>query len=134
MARTAARDAALRLLYEAEMGGDGGLDGLSQMLDLPFNLEDRAYIDNILSGVAEKCDALDETIGENAKEWTTERMSRVDLCILRLSVYEMLHREDIPHSVSINEAVNLAHLYSSEEAAVFVNGVLGSIARKESPV
>lgn len=132
MARTAARDAALRLLYETEMGGDGGLDGLADMLDLRFSAQDRAYIEEITQGVSQALAALDEAIGRCAKDWTTERMARVDLCILRLAVYEMQHREDIPQSVSINEAVQLAHDYSGEEAASFINGVLGTIARTEN--
>jgi len=88
------------------------------------------YIDDVLLGAARARDDIDEAIERNLKGWDIERLSRVDLCILRLAIYEMLNREDIPVSVSANEAIELAHRYSTDEAPMFINGVIGAVARE----
>ena len=73
--------------------------------------------------------AIDELINANAKGWKTTRMNKVDLSILRLAVYEMKWDDEVPVGVAINEAVELAKMFSSDEAPSFINGVLGKIAR-----
>jgi N utilization substance protein B len=73
---------------------------------------------------------LDDAIAKHARGWDIDRLSRVDLCLMRLAAYEILNREDIPASVSVNEAVELAHIYSSNEAPAFINGVLGALVRE----
>ena len=74
---------------------------------------------------------IDEAISEHLHKWRKERLSRVALSIIRLSVYEILYGEDIPVSVSINEAVELAKKYGGDDDPSFVNGVLGGIARQK---
>ena len=74
---------------------------------------------------------IDELISSTAKGWKIERMSKVDLSILRLSIYELIFDEDIPEKVAINEAVELAKEYGGEDSASFINGILGEISRTE---
>lgn len=74
---------------------------------------------------------IDELISSTAKGWKIERMSKVDLSILRLSIYELMFDEDIPKKVAINEAVELAKEYGGEDSASFINGILGEISRTE---
>ena len=73
---------------------------------------------------------IDEMISKNSKRWAKERISKVDLAILRLAIYEICFSKEIPSSVAINEAIELAKEFSTEEAPAFINGVLGSIVKK----
>lgn len=90
--------------------------------------EDAAYISNKSSKIIEKLDELDRMINKQAKGWTTQRMGKVDLTILRLAVYEIVFDEDVPTGVAINEAVELAKRFGQEESSGFVNGVLAKFA------
>lgn len=72
---------------------------------------------------------VDALIAENTVDWSIDRISRVDLAILRVAVYEMLYREDVPTGASINEAVELAKRFGGERSYSFVNGILGTIAK-----
>ena len=85
----------------------------------------------MLDGVLNHLDELDATIQEASPRWNVSRMPKVDLTILRLAAWEILHEEDVPGSVAINEAVNLANRYSEPTSGRFVNGVLGTILRKK---
>ena len=86
--------------------------------------EDSAYINNKCNDIIAKIDEIDAAINESTKGWKTTRMGKVDLSIIRLAVYEIKFEEDIPAKVSINEAVELAKKYGTDESASFVNGVL----------
>lgn len=90
--------------------------------------EDAAYISNKSNKIIEKLDEIDEMINKRAKGWTTQRMGKVDLTILRLAVYEIVFDEDVPTGVAINEAVELAKRFGQEESSGFVNGVLAKFA------
>lgn len=92
-----------------------------------INSEDKEYIKEIVNGVTENKEKLDETIKKYLKEWTMERISKTDLAILRVAVYEILYREDIPYKVSVNEAVELAKAFSDNSSPSFVNGVLAGV-------
>lgn len=86
--------------------------------------KDAAYISQKGKRIIEKLDELDAMINKQAKGWTTQRMGKVDLTILRLAVYEIAFDEDVPAGVAINEAVELAKRFGQEESSGFVNGVL----------
>ena len=144
MARVTARAAVMQMIYESLAGGQGGEETLQMVYDQlrEENAEtiredepgkaDRDYISRVLAGVLENLDELDEQIGSAARGWTVERMPKVDLTILRLAAWEILHEEDVPGSVAINEAVELANCYSDpEKSGRFINGVLGTILRKK---
>lgn len=129
MARPIAREAAMQLLFEQLFGGEGETQTLVDLVDYAPGESDRAYIEGVVSGVREHAKEIDEEIAACLRGWRLERLSRVDFSILRLSVYEMRYG-GIPVAVSINEAVELARKYSSEQSCPFINGVLGTISRK----
>ena len=92
-----------------------------------MNLEDDKYIKEITEGVKEKENELDEEIKKHLKGWTMERLNKVDVAILRLAIYEILYREDIPYKVSVNEAIEIAKVFSEESSPSFINGVLAEV-------
>ena len=130
MTRTTARAQTMKLIYEWEMGGDGGDDTRFGLLEVRPDEEETDYMNATFAGVVENVDRLDEIIGRYTKGWTPERLNRVDLAILRLGAYELMYGQE-NSAVVLSEAVNLANTYSGEKSSAFVNGVLGSIARVE---
>lgn len=92
--------------------------------ELRADEKDAAYISQKGNSILERLDEIDALINKQAKGWTTGRMGKVDLTILRLAVYEILFDEDVPTGVAINEAVELAKRFGQEESSGFVNGVL----------
>ena len=130
MARSMARAAAMQLVYEKLMGGSGE-DTLDALIAFTPEGDDQAYIDRVLAGVAEHGPALDELIARYSPSREIGRIARVDLCILRVALYEMRYDNDTPESVVINEAVELAKRFSEPSSARFINGVLGAISRGE---
>lgn len=89
---------------------------------------DFAYIDQKSSDIIAHLEELDQEINEKSQGWKTSRMSKVDLSIIRLALYEIKYEEDIPVKVSINEAVELAKQYGTDDSASFVNGILAKFA------
>ena len=130
MARSMARAAAMQLVYEKLMGGSGE-DTLDALIAFTPEGDDQAYIDRVLAGVAEHGPALDELIARHSPSREIGRIARVDLCILRVALYEMRYDNDTPESVVINEAVELAKRFSEPSSARFINGILGAISRGE---
>ena len=128
MDRTAARAAAIKLVFEWEMGGNGGDDTIFGLLEVPREDEEVGYIDEVVEGVKARQAEIDGWIAQFARGWSLDRMNRVDLAILRVAVFEILAGE-VPGPVAVNEAVELSKLYSTERSAAFINGVLGSIRR-----
>jgi transcription antitermination protein NusB len=90
--------------------------------------ETRPYADESVRGVLDERDGLDETIRTASEHWRLERMTRVDRNVLRLGTWELKHRPDVPREVVLDEAIELAKRYGSEESGAFVNGVLNQIA------
>lgn len=138
MARTTARAAAMQMVYERLLGGQGGgetlelvYEHLGEGKENKPSSDDQAYIDDVLTGIYEHQSEIDENITQFSVDWTLDRMAKVDLTILRLAAYEILFRSDVPGSVAINEAVELAGKYSDPAGGRFINGVLGSILRKK---
>jgi len=131
MARPIAREAAMQLIFEQIFGGEGETQTLVDLIDYEPNDKDQAYIDDVVKGVHAHEAELDAEITACLRGWTIERLSRVNLAILRLAVFEMKYTE-LPAAIAINEAVELTRKYSQEESCSFVNGVLGTISRKMS--
>lgn len=129
MARSLARETAMKLVYAQMMGGEYGEETLEGLTEFVPTKDDRQYLDETVNAVVSRRAALDAVISKYLVKWTIDRLSRVDLSILRLAVYELLCRKEIPAAVVINEAVELSHVYSTEEAGAFINGVLGNINR-----
>jgi len=145
MSRTTARAAAMQMIFEKISGGQGGEDTLKMVYDelredgLPGvsvisrkepDEEDREYITAALEGVLAHREEIDEMIEKTAKGWSIDRMSLVDLTILRLAVWEILYADDVPGSVSIAEAMELTERFSDPEDKSFVNGILGTVLRE----
>ena len=100
-----------------------------EQLDHETMQVDREKIQDLLVDLQFHQPAIDEMIASNSEGWTLNRMSKVDLTILRISVYELLYVEEVPEKVAINEAVELSKEYGGEHSRSFVNGILGKIAR-----
>ena len=90
--------------------------------------KDCEYIINKFKGIVEKLEEIDTAIGEASKGWKVSRMAKVDLALIRLAVYEMKYEEDVPVKVAINEAIELAKQYGTDDSPAFVNGVLAKLA------
>ncbi len=140
MSRKKARESAFMLLYRWDMM-DCDSDGNAMTLDetildneilsrADLNDDDNKYIDAVLDGVREHQADIDTTIEEAAVGWKVTRIPRVDRAILRLGVYEIDCREDIPGAVTINECVELAKQYSTDHSGTFLNGVLSTILKQ----
>ena len=88
---------------------------------------DKDYFLEVINGVMNSLKEIDEIIETKAKDWTIDRIAKMDLPILRVAIFEIKHREDIPVGVSINEAVELAKKFGSDDSAKFINGLLGQV-------
>ena len=130
MDRKTARAHAMKLIYEWEMGGDGGEDTRIELLGVEPGENETEYMNGMYDGVVNNREEIDRQISDHLRGWTIDRLSRVDLAILRLGVYELMLKETAA-GIVINEAVELANQYSTEKAGAFINGVLGSISREE---
>jgi len=109
-------------LHEPEITDDILKDFFSEFID-PEKL-DETYFRRIVTGVLEKKSELDFLISKYSKGWKLSRISKTDLAILRMAIYEATEMEDIPVSVAINEAIELSKVYSPDDAKAFINGVL----------
>lgn len=86
-----------------------------------------AFSESLILGVIEHIEHLDKQIAQYAKNWKLERIAKVDLAILRLAIYELLHRPDIPPIVTINEAIDLGKTFSNPDSKRFINGILDQV-------
>lgn len=127
MARKSARAAAVQMVFEQMLGGDGGEETLRGLIEFTPEEDDQAYIDGILSGVEDHAFELDETIEKCLKGWALDRIARVDRAVLRVAVYELCYDRQQPDAVVINEAVTLAQRFDAPTAGKFVNGVLSAV-------
>ena len=127
MNRTQAREAVFTLLFEKEFRADEGVEAIFEISVDNREIEVDEYIRSVYFGVAEHLEEIDALITDNARGWKVSRISAVSRSILRLAVYEMLYCEDIPESVSLNEAIELCKKYDEEKARAFLNGVLNGV-------
>jgi transcription antitermination protein NusB len=126
--RMLARKHALQLMYQGEILGKNPsrLVEEGQLVPETQGLDD--YAVNLLAGTRENLEAIDAHIVAASENWTMDRMPVVDRSLLRLATYEMCYVKDVPVSVSINEAVNLAKEFGGDDSPRFINGILGRIA------
>ncbi|KEJ01146.1 antitermination protein NusB [Clostridium botulinum A2B7 92] len=140
MNRRKSREVAMRLLFQTTLNGENLEEALENLKDVRESEDkekdyesvdlkdvDIDYVKRIIKGIEENKEEIDEKIKGNLKNWKIERLSKVDLSILRLCTYELKFEEDIPNRVSVNEAIELAKKYSGEKSATFINGVLGKM-------
>ena len=128
MTRREAREELFKLVYEKNIRNESAIE-IYETESLERDIADK-YIKNSSLGIFEKNEEIDALISENARGWKIHRLSKVTLAIIRISVYEMLYA-DIPVSISINEAIELAKKYADDAAPSFVNGILNSIAKQK---
>jgi transcription antitermination factor NusB len=126
--RRRARELAVQALFHLEFS-PGDPEEVFTLLceNFAFSGTSRAFARGLVTGVCDQKRNLDERIGRSSTNWRLERMSRVDRNILRLGVFELLFMEDIPPKVSIDEAVELAKKYGTEDSASFINGILDHV-------
>ncbi len=128
MTRKQAREEAFILVFEKLFSQSEA----EEILDLACEVRDLIpddYIKSVFLGVYSKVDEIDEIISTNAIGWKIERISKTALAVLRLAIFEMKYLDEIPVSVSINEAVELCKKYATKEDASFVNGILSTVAK-----
>ena len=134
MNRTTMRELAFKLLYSLEIQKD--FDRKEQIevfieSNEIVNKNAIKYIEDVIFGIENKIDVINDAIKENLKsDWKIERISKIDLSILRLAIYEIKYKE-LPFKVVINEAVELAKKYGEDSSPKFVNGILASIVKKD---
>jgi len=136
--RRRAREAALQMLYQWEVGRASAYEAIAtywpahdaeQPLDAPL----REFANALVRGTIDRVKDIDGLLSAHADNWRVERMAVIDRLILRLAVYEFLADPDTPSRVVINEALELARTYSGEDAVGFVNGVLDSVKKELRP-
>lgn len=133
MNRRKLREQIFKLLFSVEF---------NEIEEMPFQIkmffeqeenaadeQDTEYITNKVKGIMEHLEEIDQKINQVAEKWTTKRMGKVELTLIRIAVYEIQFDEDIPTSVAINEAVELCKIFGQEESAGFVNGVLARVVK-----
>ncbi len=128
-ARRSGREAALQMLFAVEASGASPDQEIALFWrHFEAEPEGKAYADELVRGVTDKRDEVDARITSASVNWRLERMTRVDRNVMRLGGYELMFRLDVPRAVILDEAVELAKSFGSEESSAFVNGVLAKIA------
>lgn len=131
-ARSRARENALAILYSSDIIETDAISIVEEGRYPDGDIHVSDYAEALVEGVTQHLEEIDERLVKSSDNWALDRMPVVDRAILRLAVYEMLYVDEVPVSVAINEAVELAKVYGGEdESSRFVNGVLGRIARAE---
>lgn len=132
MNRARSREVVMELLYQVEIQKEYEMSFVDKMLDYyEQEVLDIEYVRSTLSLWLENKNEIEASIEKHLKNWTLDRISKLDLCILRLGVTEMIYVENIPKKVSINEAVNLCKKYVDDKSGKFINGVLSHFADEE---
>ena len=133
--RTKGRGYALQILFALDAQSEKSVTEVKKALadymdrfDIELDTRSIEFAEHLLLGLIEHVEGVDAIIREASKNWRLERMSRVDLSILRVAVYELLHNKEVPMKVVMNEAVELAKRYGAKDAPAFVNGILDRIA------
>jgi N utilization substance protein B len=134
VSRRRAREAALQMLYQGEIGRTGAYEAIATYWpahdperDVPE--EAREFANNLVRGTLSRLEEIDRLLTAHAQNWRLERMAVLDRLILRMAIYELLAEPGTPPKVVINEALELARAYSGEEAVAFVNGVLDAVRK-----
>jgi len=125
------RELALKALYRIDICGGATNEDLALFFeDFPADERARAFAADLIAGVRRETPNLDKLIADALEHWSVRRLSRIDHNILRLALYELINREDIPARVTIDEAIELAKCYGDRDSGRFVNGVIDEIAAR----
>ncbi len=129
------RIVAMQTLYEYDFrGGEETAIELAPILERNLNefkssIDDTNFVDDLVDGVHRHSDQIDSIIGPAAPDWPVDQIAKIDKVVLRIGVYELVIKRDVPPKVAINEAVELAKTFGGENSSKFINGVLGTIYR-----
>ena len=131
MKRRKAREFALQILFQLDIRKEKPTATLFKRFWAEQESDDevRAFAEEIVKGTFKHLEIINTKVRASAKNWNLDRMAIIDRNVLRLATYEILYRMDIPPSVTINEAIELAKKYGADESGAFVNGILDSVAR-----
>jgi len=133
--RRDAREAAVQYLYQREMQGDQSDQALEEFYEMRgLSPSGKRFCNELLEGWMQHREEIDEVIAKNARNFEFNRLSAVDRNVLRIACHEILFRSDIPAPVAINEAIEIAKKYSTEDSGKFVNGVLDNIRKQKSAI
>lgn len=130
MKRHEARQFALQALYQMDVGKNSAEPAIRHVLEAvqpPLADSDFGYVTQLVNGTQQSMPEVDELLASRVEGWQLDRLARVDLNVLRLAVYELLHERDVDMPTIVNEAVELAKDFGSDESGKFVNGVLARI-------
>ncbi|EYE89698.1 transcription antitermination protein NusB [Fervidicella metallireducens AeB] len=133
MSRKWAREAAMKVLYQMDVtsiDSKEALDDFEENVEVKFSQEEKEFIFSCVKGTEENITKIDEYIERYSKGWKINRIAKVDLAIMRLAIYEMLYREDVPNVVAVNEAIELAKKFGGDNSPNFVNGILGNVIKE----
>ncbi|WP_339062480.1 transcription antitermination factor NusB [Tepidibacillus marianensis] len=133
MKRRIGREKILQLLFQIDLAKADADEVIHTMVnETELNIQNLDFIKDRVYGVLEQLEIIDKTLIQYLKSWTINRLSIIDRAILRMSVYEFIYKNDVPISVTINEAIELSKTFSTSDSSKFINGVLGSMI-KEHP-
>lgn len=140
MSRRDARTAAVKIIFGYSFSvTDNNPDSIEQLIESYMQdfddsnggaKEEYIYLCDVVRGTVSHLEEIDNLIEMCVTDWSFDRLGKADLAILRVAAYELKYRDDIPESVSINEAVELAKIYGTDDSPSFINGVLGSVYKK----
>lgn len=132
MTRTDARERIMQMLFQMEIQNDYSDSAREQYMTEHFPGESQKdYAGQLALAVTEHLEEIDGRLNKTSKKWNTRRMAKVDLAIARIAVCEIFYMEGIPEAVAINEAVDMAKKYSTEDSRRFINGLLGQIVKQK---
>ncbi len=129
MSRKIAREQAFKILVAIDVGNNTIEEASEIVIGSLKDDNQNSFIFGAVNGVLDNLSNIDNIINKYSQDWTVSRMASTDRNILRLAVYEILHCPDIPVSVSINEAIEMAKKYGDDKSYKFINGLLGAIAK-----
>lgn len=127
--RRQSRAAALMLLYKLELSGESLEETLDTFCAWAGHSDAKEFSLDLVSGTREHLFEIDSLIKKHSRNWSLKRINIVDKNILRMAIYELLYRGDIPYNATINEAVEIAKKFGSEDSSAFINGILDSIKK-----
>ena len=132
--RTKAREYALKVLYQIEMTKDSYIEALKSFWEREPEGDEsiKDFASQLVKGVAENIKEIDATITKYTTNWQIDRMAVIDRNILRMATFEILHLDDIPPKVSVNEAVDMAKKYGDKDSGKFVNGILDKVIKMKA--
>jgi N utilization substance protein B len=130
MNRRKSREIAMKLLFQMSINKENYedvIENFKENTDADLNELDMSYITKVLAGIHENGKEIDKNIEKHLVKWKLDRLSKMNLAILRISTYEILFEEDIPDRVSVNEGIELAKKYGEDSSPAFINGILAKM-------